>query len=158
MSLNSGLPSTLGKFSGSRLEIVRPTNTSTIPEGTEVDNKFHMDNNDNRLFIVIVTLVKWWKVDDIRLCNGDYDNNYENYDEGGNNSMTIDDSNDDDDDDDEYGDENDDDKTADDDDDDECNNQVESSFLYYRLQNSNNNKGMKFLRKLWCCVCGRVHV
>ena len=89
MSLNSGLPSTLGKFSGSRLEIVRPTNTSTIPEGTEVDNKFHMDNNDNRLFIVIVTLVKWWKVDDIRLCNGDYDNNDENYDEGGNNSMTI---------------------------------------------------------------------
>lgn len=48
-----------------------------------------MDNNDNRLFIVIVTLVKWWKVDDIRLCNGDYDNNDENYDEGGNNSMTI---------------------------------------------------------------------
>lgn len=89
MSLNSGLPSTLGKFSGSRLEIVRPTNTSTIPEGTEVDNKFHMDNNDNRLFIVIVTLVKWWKVDDIRLCNGDYDNTDENYDEGGNNSMTI---------------------------------------------------------------------
>lgn len=89
MSLNSGLPSTLGKFSGSRLEIVRPTNTSTIPEGTEVDNKFHMDNNDNRLFIVIVTLVKWWKVDDIRLCNGDYDNSDENYDEGGNNSMTI---------------------------------------------------------------------
>lgn len=89
MSLNSGLPSTLGKFSGSRLEIVRPTNTSTIPEGTEVDNKFHMDNNDNRLFIVIVTLVKWWKVDDIRLCNGDYDNNDENYDEGGNNSMKI---------------------------------------------------------------------
>lgn len=89
MSLNSGLPSTLGKFSGSRLEIVRPTNTSTIPEGTEVDNKFHMDNNDNRLFIVIVTLVKCWKVDDIRLCNGDYDNNDENYDEGGNNSMTI---------------------------------------------------------------------
>ena len=89
MSLNSGLPSTLGKFSGSRLEIVRPTNTSTIPEGTEVDNKFHMDNNDNRLFIVIVTLVKWWKVDDIRLCNGDYDDNDENYDEGGNNSMTI---------------------------------------------------------------------
>lgn len=89
MSLNSGLPSTLGKFSGSRLEIVRPTNTSTIPEGTEVDNKFHMDNNDNRLFIVIVTLVKWWEVDDIRLCNGDYDNNDENYDEGGNNSMTI---------------------------------------------------------------------
>lgn len=89
MSLNSGLPSTLGKFSGSRLEIVRPTNTSTIPEGTEVDNKFHMDNNDNRFFIVIVTLVKWWKVDDIRLCNGDYDNNDENYDEGGNNSMTI---------------------------------------------------------------------
>lgn len=89
MSLNSGLPSTLGKFSGSRLEIVRPTNTSTIPEGTEVDNKFHMDNNDNRLFIVIVTLVKWWKVVDIRLCNGDYDNNDENYDEGGNNSMTI---------------------------------------------------------------------
>ena len=89
MSLNSGLPSTLGKFSGSRLEIVRPTNTSTIPEGTEVDNKFHMDNNDNRLFIVIVTLVKWWKVDDIRLCNGDYDNNDENYDEGGNNSMTM---------------------------------------------------------------------
>lgn len=89
MSLNSGLPSTLGKFSGSRLEIVRPTNTSTIPEGTEVDNKFHIDNNDNRLFIVIVTLVKWWKVDDIRLCNGDYDNNDENYDEGGNNSMTI---------------------------------------------------------------------
>lgn len=89
MSLNSGLPSTLGKFSGSRLEIVRPTNTSTIPEGTEVDNKFHMDNNDNRLFIVIVTLVKWWEVDDIRLCNGDYDNNDENYDEGGNNSMKI---------------------------------------------------------------------
>ena len=89
MSLNSGLPSTLGKFSGSRLEIVRPTNTSTIPEGTEVDNKFHMDNNDNRLFIVIVTLVKCWKVDDIRLCNGDYDNSDENYDEGGNNSMTI---------------------------------------------------------------------
>lgn len=89
MSLNSGLPSTLGKFSGSRLEIVRPTNTSTIPEGTEVDNKFHMDNNDNRLFIIIVTLVKWWEVDDIRLCNGDYDNNDENYDEGGNNSMTI---------------------------------------------------------------------
>lgn len=89
MSLNSGLPSTLGKFSGSRLEIVRPTNTSTIPEGTEVDNKFHMDNNDNRLFIVIVTLVKWWEVDDIRLCYGDYDNNDENYDEGGNNSMTI---------------------------------------------------------------------
>ena len=89
MSLNSGLPSTLGKFSGSRLEIVRPTNTSTIPEGTEVDNKFHMDNNDNRLFIVIVTLVKWWEVDDIWLCNGDYDNNDENYDEGGNNSMTI---------------------------------------------------------------------
>lgn len=89
MSLNSGLPSTLGKFSGSRLEIVRPTNTSTIPEGAEVDNKFHMDNNDNRLFIVIVTLVKWWEVDDIRLCNGDYDNNDENYDEGGNNSMTI---------------------------------------------------------------------
>lgn len=89
MSLNSGLPSTLGKFSGSRLEIVRPTNTSTIPEGTEVDNKFHMDNNDNRLFIVIVTLVKWWEVDDIRLRNGDYDNNDENYDEGGNNSMTI---------------------------------------------------------------------
>ena len=89
MSLNSGLPSTLGKFSGSRLEIVRPTNTSTIPEGTEVDNKFHMDNKDNRLFIVIVTLVKCWKVDDIRLCNGDYDNSDENYDEGGNNSMTI---------------------------------------------------------------------
>lgn len=89
MSLNSGLPSTLGKFSGSRLEIVRPTNTSTIPEGTEVDNKFHMDNNDNRLFIVIVTLVKWWEVDDIRLRNGDYDNNDENYDEGGNNSMKI---------------------------------------------------------------------
>ena len=89
MSLNSGLPSTLGKFSGSRLEIVRPTNTSTIPEGTEVDNKFHVDNNDNRLYNVIVTLVKWWKVDDIRLCNGDYDNNDENYDEGGNNSMTI---------------------------------------------------------------------
>ena len=89
MSLNSGLPSTLGKCSGSRLEIVRPTNTSTIPEGTEVDNKFHMDNNDSRFFIVIVTLVKWWKVDDIRLCNGDYDNNDENYDEGGNNSMTI---------------------------------------------------------------------
>ena len=89
MSLNSGLPSTLGKFSGSRLEIVRPTNTSTIPEGTEVDNKFHMDNNDNRLFIVIVTLVKWWEVDDIRLCYGDYDNNDENYDEGGNNSMTM---------------------------------------------------------------------
>ena len=89
MSLNSGLPSTLGKFSGSRLEIVRPTNTSTIPEGTEVDNKFHMDNNDNRLFIIIVTLVKWWEVDDIRLCNGDYDNNDENYDEGGNNSMKI---------------------------------------------------------------------
>ena len=41
------------------------------------------------MFIVIVTLVKWWKVDDIRLCNGDYDNNDENYDEGGNNSMTI---------------------------------------------------------------------
>ena len=38
---------------------------------------------------MIVTLVKWWKVDDIRLCNGDYDNNDENYDEGGNNSMTI---------------------------------------------------------------------
>ena len=48
-----------------------------------------MDNNDNRLFIVIVTLVKWWEVDDIRLCYGDYDNNDENYDEGGNNSMTM---------------------------------------------------------------------